>query len=62
MNIPDVTTNATITINGTNYLVYTGSKSGPAIDAFQKSKLLFNFLSLQTEQYKRFQQKIVYLT
>ena len=58
MTTPNTTGgNATITIGTTNYTVYTSVTAGSAIDAFQKSQLLFNFLSLQPEQYKKISAK-----
>ena len=36
---------------------FTGSTSGTAISAFQNSQLLFNFLSLQPEQYRKISSK-----
>lgn len=43
---------ATITVSGNTITTSTTSTTGTEISAFQSSKLLFNFLSLQPEQYK----------
>jgi len=54
MTTPDPTSAITVDINGTDYTGYTTTTiAGTSISAFQGSQLLFNFLSLQPEQYKK---------
>ena len=57
MTTPDLTSIETITINGNDYIAYTSTTAGSSINAFQSSQLLFNFLSLQPEQYKKISSK-----
>ena len=57
MTTPDLTSIETIEINGNDYTAYTTTTAGSSINAFQSSQLLFNFLSLQPEQYKKISSK-----
>jgi hypothetical protein len=57
MTTCDLTSVQTIEINGTDYTVYTDTVAGSSINPFQSSQLLFNFLSLQPEQYKKISSK-----
>jgi hypothetical protein len=57
MTTPDLTSVETIEINGNDYTAYTTTTAGSSINAFQSSQLMFNFLSLQPEQYKKISSK-----
>jgi hypothetical protein len=60
MTVPNQTDPiTTIVLNGNNIPAVTTTTAGSPIDAFQSSKLLFNFLSLQPEQYQKISSKNV---
>jgi len=57
MSTPNISTSTDIEVNGVTYVVSTSVDAGSAINPFQSSQLLFNFLSLQPEQYKKISSK-----
>jgi hypothetical protein len=62
MNIPLLSSSVEVAVTNadevtTDYTGYTAVTTGASISGFQKSQLLFNFLSLQPEQYKKISSK-----